>query len=121
MLARVVSRPARDRIIFDSGSKTLTNDGARGFTPLEGYGAVLARRLRAANPIRRSSSSGCRKSTRRFASIEGRSRSPTGDLVRIVPNHSCVVSNLVDRVWIVDGDDRARVAAGGGARTDHVE
>jgi D-serine deaminase-like pyridoxal phosphate-dependent protein len=21
-----------------------------------------------------------------------------------VPNHSCVVSNLVDRVWLVDGD-----------------
>jgi hypothetical protein len=29
VLARVVSRPARDRIILDSGSKTLTNDGAR--------------------------------------------------------------------------------------------
>ena len=31
-------------------------------------------------------------------------RLQTGDLVRIVPNHSCVVSNLVDRVWLVDGD-----------------
>ena len=28
-----------------------------------------------------------------------------GDLVRIVPNHSCVVSNLVDQVWLVDGDE----------------
>ena len=26
-----------------------------------------------------------------------------GDLVRVVPNHSCVVSNLVDAVWLVDG------------------
>jgi len=26
-----------------------------------------------------------------------------GDLVRIVPNHSCPVSNLVDRAWKVDG------------------
>ena len=26
-----------------------------------------------------------------------------GDVVRIVPNHSCVVSNLVDRVYVVDG------------------
>jgi D-serine deaminase-like pyridoxal phosphate-dependent protein len=24
----------------------------------------------------------------------------TGDLVRVLPNHSCVVSNLVDVVWI---------------------
>jgi D-serine deaminase-like pyridoxal phosphate-dependent protein len=39
-----------------------------------------------------------------------------GDLVRIVPNHSCVVSNLVDEIWIVNGDDvvdRMRVAARG--------
>ena len=35
---------------------------------------------------------------------DGRSPLQTGDLVRIVPNHSCVVSNLVDRVWLVDGD-----------------
>ncbi len=27
-----------------------------------------------------------------------------GDLVRIVPNHSCVVSNLVDQAWLVDGN-----------------
>jgi D-serine deaminase-like pyridoxal phosphate-dependent protein len=40
----------------------------------------------------------------------------TGDLVRIVPNHSCVVSNLVDSFWLVDGDrvvDRLPVAARG--------
>jgi D-serine deaminase-like pyridoxal phosphate-dependent protein len=27
-----------------------------------------------------------------------------GDRVRIIPNHSCVVSNLVDRAWLVDGE-----------------
>ena len=26
-----------------------------------------------------------------------------GDLVRVIPNHSCVVSNLVDALWMVDG------------------
>lgn len=41
VLATVVSKPAKDRVIFDSGSKTLTNDGARGFTPAPGYGIVL--------------------------------------------------------------------------------
>ena len=30
-----------------------------------------------------------------------------GDLVRVLPNHSCVVSNLVDAVRLVDGDDAA--------------
>jgi D-serine deaminase-like pyridoxal phosphate-dependent protein len=28
-----------------------------------------------------------------------------GDLVRIVPNHACVVSNLVDIIQLVDGLD----------------
>ena len=32
------------------------------------------------------------------------SRLKPGDLVRVVPNHSCVVSNLVDDVWLVDGE-----------------
>ena len=40
VLARVVSRPARGRVILDSGSKTLTSDGARGFSPAPGHGAV---------------------------------------------------------------------------------
>ena len=41
VLATVVSKPAPDRVIFDSGSKTLTNDGARGFTPTPGFGVVI--------------------------------------------------------------------------------
>jgi len=26
-----------------------------------------------------------------------------GDRVRVLPNHACVVSNLVDQVWVMDG------------------
>ncbi len=39
-----------------------------------------------------------------------------GDLVRVIPNHSCVVSNLVDYVWVVEGEhviERLDVAARG--------
>ena len=36
--------------------------------------------------------------------VRGTTPLKTGDLVRIVPNHSCVVSNLVDQVWLVDGE-----------------
>ena len=46
----------------------------------------------------------------------GRRTLVPGDLVRIVPNHSCVVSNLVDEAWVVDGDevvDGLRIAARG--------
>jgi D-serine deaminase-like pyridoxal phosphate-dependent protein len=115
VLARVVSRPAPDRVILDSGSKTLSNDLARGFTGLPGYGAVLEG-LHAAAPdeglvIERLSEE--HATVRAAAGAPGL---PTGTLVRIVPNHSCVVSNLVDTIWIVDGDrvvERLPVAARG--------
>jgi D-serine deaminase-like pyridoxal phosphate-dependent protein len=35
--------------------------------------------------------------------LQGSCALKIGDLVRVVPNHSCVVSNLVDSVWIVAG------------------
>ena len=41
VLARVVGRPAADRLILDAGSKTLTNDGARGFGDVSGHGVVF--------------------------------------------------------------------------------
>jgi D-serine deaminase-like pyridoxal phosphate-dependent protein len=36
---------------------------------------------------------------------EGSTPLEPGHLVRILPNHSCVVSNLVDQAWLVDGDN----------------
>ena len=42
VLARVVSRPAADRVILDCGSKTLSNDQARGFVSCPGFGVVFA-------------------------------------------------------------------------------
>ena len=41
VVATVVSKPAADRIILDCGSKTLTNDPARGITSVTGFGAVI--------------------------------------------------------------------------------
>jgi D-serine deaminase-like pyridoxal phosphate-dependent protein len=102
-------------LIFDSGSKTLTSDAARGAGRTAGYGAVL-RSLDAREPedallVERLSEE---HATVRVTA--GPARLRTGDLVRIVPNHSCVVSNLVDTVWLVDGEDvieRLPVAARG--------
>jgi D-serine deaminase-like pyridoxal phosphate-dependent protein len=37
--------------------------------------------------------------------INGATRLEPGDRVRVVPNHSCVVSNLVDVVRLVEGDE----------------
>ena len=95
MLARVVSRPAPDRVILDSGSKTLTNDGARGFSPAPGYGVVvnepnlLIERLSEEHAT---------------VKVDGTTGLEPGNRVRIIPNHSCVVSNLVDQAWLVDGE-----------------
>ena len=115
VLARVVSRPARDRVILDSGSKTLTNDLARGFTAVPGYGAV---RRDVDNPEPDPSLLVERLSEEHanVRVVDGESPLSTGALVRVVPNHSCVVSNLVDHVWLVDGAqvvERLPVAARG--------
>ena len=100
VLARVVSKPAADRIIFDSGSKTLTNDGARGFTPAPGFGVVLQEDGTADTNLL------IERLSEEHATVKvvgGSTSLEPGDLVRIVPNHSCVVSNLVDHVWLLDG------------------
>jgi D-serine deaminase-like pyridoxal phosphate-dependent protein len=102
VLARVVSRPARDRVILDCGSKTLTSDQSRGFGPTPGYGVVL-RDLESSEPddtllIERLSEE---HATVRV--LSGDCALEPGNLVRVLPNHSCVVSNLVDCVRMVDG------------------
>lgn len=114
VLARVVSRPAADRIILDSGSKTLTNDLARGFGKSPGFGALLAD-LDGAAP---DESLVIERLSEEHANVRATNGTPLkpGDLVRIVPNHACVVSNLVDRAWLVSGldvVDRLDIAARG--------
>lgn len=106
VLATVVSKPAADRIILDSGSKTLAADAARGFSPLPGHGVVLekeapgqGRRPDVDLVVERLSEE---HATVRVTS--GHTPLEPGDRVRIIPNHSCVVSNLVDEAWLVDGE-----------------
>jgi len=115
VLATVVSKHP-GRIILDCGSKTLTSDQARGITPAAGYGAVLAgdgdtpRRIDEALTIERLSEE---HATVRVA---GSTALEPGDRVRVVPNHACTVSNLVDAVRLVEGDsvlDTLPIAARG--------
>jgi D-serine deaminase-like pyridoxal phosphate-dependent protein len=35
--------------------------------------------------------------------VEGSTPLEPGDRVRVLPNHSCVVSNMVDEIRLVDG------------------
>ena len=101
VLATVVSKPAPDRMILDCGSKTLTNDLARGFDATPGYGAVLVPGDAAIDgtlDIERLSEEHATVRAREGTSLE------PGDRVRVLPNHACVVANMVDAVVLVDGD-----------------
>jgi D-serine deaminase-like pyridoxal phosphate-dependent protein len=100
VLATVVSKPAADRIILDSGSKTLTNDGARGFSPSPGQGAVLERGGAVDDNLLVERLSEEHATVR---VLNGSTHLEPGDRVRVLPNHSCVVSNLVDQAWLVEG------------------
>jgi D-serine deaminase-like pyridoxal phosphate-dependent protein len=115
VLARVVSRPSADRIILDCGSKTLSTDQARAFGSSPGFGVVYTN-LDTPEPddsllVERLSEE--HATVRVFGAACGLK---PGDLVRLLPNHACVVSNLVDSVWLVNGDtvlDELPIAARG--------
>jgi D-serine deaminase-like pyridoxal phosphate-dependent protein len=89
----VVSRAAPERGILDAGSKTLTADSGG----LDGFGLILE------HPEAKIA---------RFAEEHGfldltrsNTRPKVGDVVRIVPNHVCVVVNMMDEVVMVRGDE----------------
>lgn len=107
VLARVVSKPAVDRLVFDSGSKTLSNDGARGFTPAAGYGAVVGAGAEVMPTMNVLPALVLERLSEEHATVrvtDGATTLEPGDLVRILPNHACVVSNLVDQAWLLDGN-----------------
>ncbi len=101
------------RIILDAGSKTLTNDQARGITNAPGYGAILTQdgsAIDATLTIERLSEEHA------TVRVTGSTALKPGDRVRVLPNHSCVVSNLVNEVRLVEDErviDTLPVAARG--------
>ncbi|QQA43012.1 D-TA family PLP-dependent enzyme [Pelagovum pacificum] len=86
VLVTVVSVPSADRAVIDAGSKVLTSD----LLGLDGHGHVLGRPdLRIAG----------------LSEEHGVLRADTiglkvGDRLRIIPNHCCVVSNMMDEVQL---------------------
>ena len=89
--ATVVSRPTPTRAILDCGTKVLTSDQ---YT-VKGYGHVMEYPEAAiSEPLR---------GARRRRSVGVRRAAEVGDVVHVVPNHCCVVSNMVDEVYGVRG------------------
>ena len=91
VLATVVSVPAPNRAIVDAGSKVLTSD----LLGLTGYGHVLGRPDIAIDQL--SEEHGRLTST-------GPIELAVGDRLRIVPNHVCVVVNMMDEIHLVAED-----------------
>jgi D-serine deaminase-like pyridoxal phosphate-dependent protein len=114
-VAAMVVAKHEGRIILDCGSKTLTNDQARGIMPATGFGAVLDLDR---EPRHVDESLVIERLSEEHATVKvlGNTRLKIGDRVQVVPNHSCVVSNLVDCVRLVEGErviDTLPVAARG--------
>ncbi len=85
--ATVVSRPTPTRAVIDAGTKVLTSDQ---YT-VKGYGHVLEYPEAAVTNLSEEHGivdlSPCRE------------RPAVGDVVHVVPNHCCVVSNMVDELY----------------------
>ena len=87
VLATVVSVPTANRAIIDAGSKTLTSDllGFSDYGEIDGFESARIVSLSEEHAV--VDISACRENF-----------PPIGGQVRIVPNHTCVVSNLFDRM-----------------------
>lgn len=89
VLATVVSRPTADRAILDAGSKALTSD----LLGLKGFGIILEHPEAAIYQLNEEHG---------LVDVSRCATSPqVGDRVHVLPNHTCVVSNLFDNVFIV--------------------
>lgn len=89
VLATVVSRPTPERAILDAGSKTLTSD----LLGLEGFGMILEHPEAQIYQLNEEHG---------LVDVSRCAVPPhVGDRVHVLPNHTCVVANLFDRVFII--------------------
>jgi D-serine deaminase-like pyridoxal phosphate-dependent protein len=88
----VVSRPTPDRAILDAGSKVLTSDQyyVQNHGRIVEYPEAVLPSLSEEHAI--VDLSRCRE------------RPSVGDVVNVIPNHCCVVSNMVDEVYGIRGE-----------------
>ena len=93
VLARVVTLPAPGQAVIDAGSKTLTTELAafgKGFGRVVGNPGTLIHKL---------------SEEHGYLTLPEGMELRIGDLLRVIPNHACVVPNLADRMFVDDGGD----------------
>lgn len=96
VLATVVSRPAPDRAVLDSGSKALAMDPT-GSPAHPGHGHLVEYPDAVITAL---------SEEHGVVDLSGCAKKPeVGERVRVVPNHVCVVSNLFDEVNLISGDE----------------
>ena len=92
VMATVVSRPTEERVILDSGSKTLSsevNDGSYGY--IVEYPQARIYRLNEEHA---------------YVDVSNCDPRPkVGEIVHVVPVHTCVVTNLHNTLYGVRGDE----------------
>ncbi|MCT7374467.1 D-TA family PLP-dependent enzyme [Chelativorans salis] len=100
ILATVISRPTEDRAVIDAGSKALTSDllGFSDFGHIVDYPEAVISGLSEEHGVVD------------LSRCAGR-RPEIGEKIRIVPNHTCVVSNLFDEMVFHRGGRVTRVEA----------
>ena len=89
--ATVISRPTDDRAVIDAGSKTLSSDRVKPEYG-EGFGYVLE--YPEANIYKLNEEHGI------IDLSNCKTKPQIGEVIRIIPNHVCVVSNLHDEVVV---------------------
>lgn len=90
VLVTVISVPTKGRAVIDAGSKVLTSD----LLGLDGHGHVLGR------PDIRIAGLSEEHGVLTAEAINLQ----VGDRLRIIPNHVCVVTNMLDEVQLIRGD-----------------
>lgn len=87
--ATVVSRPSPDRAVIDAGSKVLTREQyyVKDFGRVVEYPDAVVAGLSEEHGIIDLSRSA--------------TKPEVGDVINVIPNHCCVVSNMVDQVYVV--------------------
>ncbi len=104
ILTTVVSRPTETRAVLDAGSKALTSDllGFSDFGYVVDYPEAVITGLSEEHAV---------------VDLSACSKKPEiGEKIRIIPNHTCVVSNLMDNIYVHKGgafDRKIEVAARG--------
>ena len=93
VVSTVVSRGGPTRGILDAGSKTLSSDTGK----LDGFGLILEHPDAKIHAFAEEHG---------FLDLSACAAPPkVGDVVRVIPNHVCVVVNLMDRLITTRGDE----------------